>query len=409
MGAMMADLEEGLQQIGLRLDSNAIAAMRTLSLEHALELASSVKNKVESGHIKNPSSYVCATVVRGYVPEADGGAQAFCQAQQTEPAVHQVPAAALQVTPRHPSSSGGVDMSMAVARLSSTIGMVRAEEAGVNLTDDAIQALLKLPTQHASQLLEQVAEKQVKGVIRDLSNYVIATVARGYHPKEGGVVGGHLGLQPRHKSQAEPHAPLAAQLAAQPQLAPVFQRGVAPAAPAPDRSKGKGKGTIELVPPDATVVEMAILDLNQKDLWDGQRLDAESLLALRCITEEQGMDLLGSLFSKGSGKGNVKIRNPNDYVQAAVAKIIREGGTGSRNFTGNQTRQKAVEMGLNLEDETLQLLSKMPLRSSVKLLDAGKQALHRGEDPNSAIAAAKVQADLMNSLEDPLAKRARLE
>lgn len=51
----------------------------------------------------------------------------------------------------------------------------------------------------------------------------------------------------------------------------------------------------------------------------------------------------------------------------------------------------------------------MPLRSSVKLLDAGKQALHRGEDPNSAIAAAKVQADLMNSLEDPLAKRARLE
>lgn len=300
-------------------------------------------------------------------------------------------------------------MSMAVARLSSTIGMVRAEEAGVNLTDDAIQALLKLPTQHASQLLEQVAEKKVKGVIRDLSTYVIATVARGYHPKEGGVVGGHLGLQPRPKSQAEPHAPLAAQLAAQPQLAPVFQRGVAPAAPAPDRSKGKGKGTIELVPPDATVVEMAILDLNQKDLWDGQRLDAESLLALRCITEEQGMDLLGSLFSKGSGKGNVKIRNPNDYVQAAVAKIIREGGTGSRNFTGNQTRQKAVEMGLNLEDETLQLLSKMPLRSSVKLLDAGKQALHRGEDPNSAIAAAKVQADLMNSLEDPLAKRARLE
>jgi len=300
---------------------------------------------------------------------------------------------------------------MAVARLSSTIGMVRAEEAGVNLTDDAIQALLKLPTQHASQLLEQVAEKKTKGVIRDLSNYVIATVARGYHPKEGGLVGGHLGLQPRPKTQAEPHAPLAAQLAAQPQLAPAFQRGVAPA-PGHDRSKGKGKSTIELVPPDATVVEMAILDLNQKDLWDGQRLDAESLLALRCLPEEQGMDLLGSLFSKGSGKGGkgtVKIRNPNDYVQAAVAKIIREGGTGSRNFTGNQTRQKAMEMGLTLEDETLQLLSKMPLRSSVKFLEAGKQALQRGEDPNSAIALAKVQADLMNTLEDPLPKRARVE
>ena len=49
---------------------------------------------------------------------------------------------------------------------------------------------------------------------------------------------------------------------------------------------------------------MAILDLNQKetatatvkphvqlkfeDLWEGQRLDAESLLALRCISEAQG-------------------------------------------------------------------------------------------------------------------------
>ena len=50
------------------------------------------------------------------------------------------------------------------------------------------------------------------------SNYVVATVTRGYHPKEGGVVGGHLGLQPRAKSLPEPTS-LAAQLAVQPQLA----------------------------------------------------------------------------------------------------------------------------------------------------------------------------------------------
>mmetsp|Transcript_7575 Transcript_7575/g.9405 ORF Transcript_7575/g.9405 Transcript_7575/m.9405 type:complete len:404 (-) Transcript_7575:17-1228(-) len=402
MGGMMADLEEGLQQIGLHLDSNAVAAMRTLPLDHALELASNVKNKVANGHIKNPSSYVCATVVRGYVPEASGGAQAFCQANQV-----QVPQSALQVTPRPPVSNAGmgeaIDVSLQVARLSSTIGMVKAEQAGVNLTDDAVQALLKLPVQHASQLLEQVAEK--KGIIRDLSNYVCATVARGYHPKEGGLVGGHLGPHARPKVMEEqPPAPLSAQLAVQPQRA-AQQKGSGLAAPG---GKGKGKPTVDLVPPDATVVETAVLDLNQKDLWEGQRLDAESLLALRCITEEQGMDLLGSLYSKGSGKGNVKIRNPNDYVQAAVAKIIREGGTAGRNCTGNQTRQKAAEMGMILEDETLQLLSKMPLRASVKLLEAGKQAMEQGEDPNTAILVAKAEADLSQSAEDPPAKRSRM-
>ena len=406
---MMADLEEGLQHLGLRLDSNAMGAMRTLPLDHALELAKNVKDKVASGHIRNASSYVCATVVRGYVPEANGGAQAFCQAQSTEP-THQVPAAALQVVPNPPNVAGAGDMTLAVARLTSTIGMVKAAAAGVSLSDEAVQALLKLPTQHASSLLEQVAEK--KDVIRDLSNYVIATVARGYHPKEGGLVGGHLGVhQSRPKAMPEqPLAPIAQVLPSLP-LQPQFslQRGAnAP----PERSKGKGKTkekeSLELVPSDASTVEMAILDLNQKDLWDGQRLDAESLLALRCIPEEQGMDLLGSLYSKGTGKGNVKIRNPNDYVQAAVAKIIREG-TSSRNFTGNQTRQKAAEMGLTLQDETLQLLAKMPLRASMRFLEAGREALSRGADPDTAIFVAKQEADFAQSMEDPAAKRPRIE
>ncbi|CAJ1454666.1 unnamed protein product [Effrenium voratum] len=142
---------------------------------------------------------------------------------------------------------------------------------------------------------------------------------------------------------------------------------------------------VRQVPPDASTVEMAILDLNQKDLWQGQRLDANSLLALRCVPEEQAMDILGSLFSKGSGKG--VIRNPNDYLQAAVAKIMRDGGSsgGGMNFTGNQTRQRAQQLGLYLEDETLQALSKMPLRASVKLLEGAVQAQSTGEDPNNFI------------------------
>ena len=86
------------------------------------------------------------------------------------------------------------------------------------------------------------------------------------------------------------------------------------------------------VPPDVTLMERAVLDLNQRermnlevghgvipkfceDLWNGQNLDANSLLALRCLPQdihrptccfpkisalqEQAMDLLGSLYSKG--------------------------------------------------------------------------------------------------------------
>ena len=41
-------------------------------------------------------------------------------------------------------------------------------------------------------------------------------------------------------------------------------------------------------------------------------------------------------------------------------------------------RQRAMDLGLSLMDDTLQLLAKMPLRSSVKLLEAGKEA--RGND-----------------------------
>ncbi|CAE7524764.1 unnamed protein product [Symbiodinium sp. CCMP2456] len=141
------------------------------------------------------------------------------------------------------------------------------------------------------------------------------------------------------------------------------------------------------VPPDVTLMERAVLDLNQRDLWNGQNLDANSLLALRCLSEEQAMDLLGSLYSKGTGKGGVSISNPNNYLQAAIAKIVRTGMSSGMNFTGNQTRQKAAELGLSLEDLTLKALARLPLRSSVKLLESAAAAQMGGADPNAVIIA----------------------
>mmetsp|Transcript_48521 Transcript_48521/g.90927 ORF Transcript_48521/g.90927 Transcript_48521/m.90927 type:complete len:381 (+) Transcript_48521:55-1197(+) len=360
---MDAGLEAHMSILGLELDGSAKEALSSLPGDDAVELLRTLSQKVATGRVRDASNYVCATIARGYVSQANGGAQAFVQSQY-----------AAQGEPGKPMVQ---DSEVAAVRLQSTVGMIKAQQAGVDLNDDAIKALLKLPTHHASQLLEQVAEK--KGVIRDLSNYVCATVARGFHPKES------VGVAPSMMLRS--HAPKyqSSPLAGLQQMSASKGGGVF--------GKGKGKEavpntTVELIPPDISMMERAVLDLNQRDLWHGQNLDANSLLALRCLPQEQAMDLLGALYSKGSGKGSVSIANPNNYLQAAIAKIIRDGGvTTGRNFTGNQTRQKAAELGLMLEDNTLQVLSRLPLRSSVKLLEAAVTAQAQGDDPNLVIVA----------------------
>ncbi|CAE8606754.1 unnamed protein product [Polarella glacialis] len=78
----------------------------------------------------------------------------------------------------------------AAAALINTPGMKKAEAIGLQLTDDAVQALLKIPAMHASELLESLAKNI--GTVRDPSKYVCATIARGYVPKgtDGGMGGG---------------------------------------------------------------------------------------------------------------------------------------------------------------------------------------------------------------------------
>ncbi|CAE8666478.1 unnamed protein product [Polarella glacialis] len=72
----------------------------------------------------------------------------------------------------------------AAAALINTPGMKKAEAVGLQLTDDAVQALLKIPAMNASELLEAVAEKHA--TLRDPSNYVVSTIARGYVPRSAG-------------------------------------------------------------------------------------------------------------------------------------------------------------------------------------------------------------------------------
>ncbi|CAE7195436.1 unnamed protein product [Symbiodinium sp. CCMP2592] len=152
--------------VGLQLDDSATNALSGLPVEAAIEFLDVVARKAATGHLKDPSNYVCATIARGYVP------QAKLPSWQGH-ASFEAPPPANAVMP---------DMDVAASRLQSTVGMRKAEQAGIDLNHEALNALLRLPTPHASQLLEQVVDK--KETIRDLSNYVCATVARGFHPKD---------------------------------------------------------------------------------------------------------------------------------------------------------------------------------------------------------------------------------
>ena len=69
----------------------------------------------------------------------------------------------------------------AAAELINSPGMQRAESIGLQLSDEAVKALLTIPSSHASELLETVSEKHT--TLRDPSNYVVSTIAKGYVPK----------------------------------------------------------------------------------------------------------------------------------------------------------------------------------------------------------------------------------
>lgn len=75
----------------------------------------------------------------------------------------------------------GAQVQAAAAALMETPGMQKAEAMALDLSEDAVKALLTLPSMHASELLETVAEKHE--TLRDPSNYVVSTIARGYIPR----------------------------------------------------------------------------------------------------------------------------------------------------------------------------------------------------------------------------------
>ena len=87
------------------------------------------------------------------------------------PAVQRLPSAAVPAQ-RPPGLDPAVD------GLSKSPGMRLAQAMGLELNEEAMQKLLTLPVQQASELLETVSAK--RGTIRSPSKYVCATISKGY-------------------------------------------------------------------------------------------------------------------------------------------------------------------------------------------------------------------------------------
>jgi len=354
-------------QLGLDINDEAMTALISLPQEHAFELLDAVAQKASSGQVKSASNYVCATISRGYVSRAGGGSAPGRNSASSLP----------------PLSAG--EYEAAAAALISTPGMQKAESVGLQLTDEAVQALLRIPSSHASELLEVLAGKV--GTLRDPSNYVIATIAKGYTPRsqgggkggdnggdygggKGGGFGGGYGGDSYGMGGGDSWS-----------SGGFGGKG--------DGGKGKGERKGGMVPPDVSTVESAVLELNEMGLFP-QPLSVNTLLTLRCIPQDAAMEMLNNLHSKGKGKGGIS--NVNNYLQAAVVKAVREGGgegtfpggkgATHKNFSGNQSRQKASELGLSLDETSFGLLARMSLRDASRLMEA---AAGQGQDANTYI------------------------
>lgn len=147
------------------------------------------------------------------------------------------------------------------------------------------------------------------------------------------------------------------------------------------------------------------MELNSQDLWSGQSLSVETLLSLRNVRQDQALQLLSSLESKGRGKGSVSVQNPNNYVQAAVVKIENRAAAPapatapvivpppSWNYADKKTRNRAAELGLDLVESALKGLARQPMKEAMSILEAAAWVASNSQDPNEFVHSELRQAE----------------
>eukprot|EP00933_Yihiella_yeosuensis_P068361 TRINITY_DN7391_c0_g1_i1.p1 TRINITY_DN7391_c0_g1~~TRINITY_DN7391_c0_g1_i1.p1 ORF type:complete len:525 (+),score=139.87 TRINITY_DN7391_c0_g1_i1:37-1575(+) len=280
--AKMEELLVRAQQAGLQLTNEALNAIANLPPEHSAELLEFVLEK--GPELRDPSNYIVSTVARGFTSRKS---KTFPQ----------------KGFPPGGKGGGGGDfgggfapvstMSSEEAQQALSRQAQRVQDAGVVLDENAKNALATLPGEHAAEMLEYVADNA--GQLRNPSNYISSTVARGFVPRgaKGGKGGG---------------------------------KGGGCGGKGGDDGFGKGSGGKSVpgireshVPQDCSQIERRILVINATMYANSEKIDLGSYLALRCLPEWRQAEILSSLEAKSG-----MIGSPCNYIQAAVTKAARE-------------------------------------------------------------------------------------
>lgn len=305
------------------LNPEAVQALQRIPPEHAAELLEYVSMKKHS--LRDPSNYVLSTISRGFVSRKRpgiGGATLVGVGDQL----------ALGAAG---STGSGDDLVAAEDACAHAVAL--AQTVGLQLSSEAANALSGMEPTHAAELLEFVARR--KDQLRDPSTYVLSTIARGYVSRKSGSTATATAAPVATNQLLQSLSDLASQLpglvgASMPtgtpdlSLVPLDQGSTfqPSAAMAADMGAELYLSNPELCPPDISPVERRCLRVNAMGLLGGQQVDIESLLALRCLPEEQALELLERVQDKLSA-GATNVGNLNTYLRAAITKIREKTST----------------------------------------------------------------------------------
>jgi len=264
----------------------------------------------------------------------------------------------------------------------------RAEELGLELSEEASAALASVPLRDAMDLLDSIQSKGTgKGGVRNPSNYII------------------VGVDNMTRGQ------------------PAIS----------DKGYGKGK---EAPWGGSRGVEDRVLELNRSGGLN-EKIDVEALMALKRLPAAEAHEMLDAIETKGAGKGN--IRSPSNYISAAVARMDGapmgkgeaaprkrpraeyeeppwqsrtprgEGGKGGGGGSGRSHSRAVLERvrqhGLALDPEALDALSAAPEDSALYLLDQVSDQFDKIKNPSKYVLSACARG--INEDEDRAAKRRR--
>jgi len=205
----------------------------------------------------------------------------------------------------------------------------KADDLGLDLSQDALDALEDIAFPEASELLDQVHGKGSS--IRNPSAYIMRTIEHGFESGKGG--GGDR-----------------------------------------DDSRGKGGGSRSGGRRAARAEEL------------GLDLEETAFEALNEVPFGEAMNILEDLHGKGDA-----VRNPSGWVISACRKLTPGGGKGPTpagrpSGRGSRSAQRAEELGLHLDDECLAALRSIEIQEAMQLLD--DCVAKRIRNPSSYVVAA---------------------